>query len=98
MSDWVGTIQEATAEIERLRDELATTAREAQEFSQELNVLQADYKELEKRPPEWGNCRRGCEPSYLDTEGFCSPSCAMGGQRGEYYSVASTQEVLKAHA
>lgn len=35
------------------------------------------------RPP-WGNCLRGCPPSYLDREGFCSPACKLGAPRGEY--------------
>lgn len=35
----------------------------------------------------WGNCKRGCPPAYLDDDGFCSPSCAKGGKRGQFYSL-----------
>lgn len=42
---------------------------------------------------EWGNCRRGCPPSYLDAGGFCSPACAMGAPRGEFYTVAPLQPI-----
>jgi hypothetical protein len=36
----------------------------------------------ERLKPEWGNCKRGCVPSYLDADGYCSPQCAQGGRRG----------------
>lgn len=42
-----------------------------------------------KQPPEWGNCIRGCEPAYLDREGFCSPACHVGAPRGKYVTVAA---------
>jgi hypothetical protein len=36
---------------------------------------------------EWGNCRRGCPPAYLDKGGFCSPACALGAPRGKFVTV-----------
>jgi hypothetical protein len=32
----------------------------------------------------WGNCRRGCPPSYVDGAGYCSPACHVGAPRGEF--------------
>ncbi len=55
--------------------------------------LELALRELEdarwelKQPPEWGNCKRGCPPSYLDQEGFCSPACARGAPKGEFVTV-----------
>jgi hypothetical protein len=41
--------------------------------------------------PRWGNCRRGCPPSYLDRYGYCSPACHVGAPRGEFVTLdAST--------
>ena len=51
-----------------------------------IEELEEAREEL-KQPPEWGNCRRGCSPAYLDREGFCSPACAMGAPRGEFVTV-----------
>ena len=43
----------------------------------------------EQNRPAWGNCRNGCEPSYLDADGYCSPGCHMGSSsRGLLYSVS----------
>jgi hypothetical protein len=39
------------------------------------------------RPPVWGNCRRGCPPSYLDQDGYCSPACHLGAPRGEFVTI-----------
>jgi hypothetical protein len=41
-------------------------------------------------PPEWGNCRRGCAPAYLDRAGFCSPACKLGAPRGEFVTIIAT--------
>jgi len=40
-----------------------------------------------KQPPEWGHCRRGCAPSYLDRAGFCSPACHLGAPKGKFVTV-----------
>lgn len=42
--------------------------------------------------PRWGNCRRGCSPSYLNKNGYCSPNCERGWPRGEFVEL---QEVSK---
>lgn len=52
------------------------------------------FKEQLSKPPEWGNCRRGCPPAYLDAERFCSPGCKAGGARGQFYSVPEEKNVL----
>lgn len=53
--------------------------------------LETTRQELEdaRKPPEYGNCKRGCPPAYLDKSGFCSPACAMGAPRGEFVTLAS---------
>lgn len=48
-----------------------------------------ELNEKLKKPAEWGNCIRGCEPAYLDKEGFCSPACHVGAPRGKYVTVAA---------
>jgi hypothetical protein len=40
------------------------------------------------KPVPWGNCIRGCQPSYLDKQGFCSPACHVGAPRGEFVTLA----------
>lgn len=53
-----------------------------------LNELEEARVEL-KLPPEWGNCRRGCAPSYLDKAGYCSPACHRGAPKGKFVTVAA---------
>jgi len=53
-----------------------------------IDELEEAREEL-KQPPEWGNCKRGCPPAYLDREGFCSPACKLGAPRGEFVTVLS---------
>jgi len=43
---------------------------------------------------KWGNCRRGCEPAYLDKDGFCSPACKLGAPRGKFVTVRNTTDQL----
>ena len=45
------------------------------------------YKTVYSESVEWGNCRRGCPPSYLDTHGYCSPACRLGAPRGNYITI-----------
>jgi len=45
--------------------------------------------------PEWGGCRRGCPPAYLNGRGFCSPACELGSPRGEFVTMVPFEE---AHA
>ena len=68
------SIEEALDEIDRLNDRLDTA----------LNELE----EARLASPEWGNCKRGCAPAYLDENGFCSPACAMGAPKGEFVTYA----------
>lgn len=44
--------------------------------------------------PEWGNCIRGCPPSYLDREGFCSPACHVGAPRGEFVTAPPSPKYI----
>lgn len=63
--------------------------------SKELSDLEDKKEDLEEilancDTPEWGNCRRGCDPSYLDSAGFCSPACAVGSPtKGQFYTSPS---------
>ncbi len=52
----------------------------------DLEAELEDMKELHDNP-EWGNCRRGCPPAFINSHGFCSPACAMGAPRGEFVTV-----------
>lgn len=52
-----------------------------------IDELEEARMEL-KQPPEWGNCRRGCPPAFLDRDGYCSPACALGAPRGEFVTLA----------
>ena len=45
------------------------------------------YRSVYKNVCEWGHCRRGCPPSYLDEDGFCSPACHVGAPRGEFVTL-----------
>lgn len=56
-----------------------------------VEELLSDFEEAMESQCVWGNCRRGCHPSYLDSEGYCSPACHMGAPRGKYYTVKESQ-------
>jgi len=60
-------------QVEDLQDKLETTTAELDEANRLL-----------AKPPEWGNCRRGCPPAYLDRDRYCSPACKLGQPRGEF--------------
>lgn len=68
------------AKYGRLEERLGTTLRELD-----------DANLLLQQPPEWGNCRRGCSPAYLDREGFCSPACHWGAPKGRYVTSPEPQ-------
>lgn len=54
--------------------------------SDQINDLVKELEEAQEAktiPAEWGNCKRGCIPSYLNENGFCSPACERGQRRGE---------------
>jgi hypothetical protein len=52
---------------------------------EQIDELLEELVDQDQEPPsvEWGNCRRGCVPSYLDEEGYCSPACDRGQKKGE---------------
>jgi hypothetical protein len=52
-----------------------------------IETLKTDLREALDKPPEWGNCRRGCQESYLDPEGFCSPACHLGAPKGKWVTL-----------
>jgi hypothetical protein len=54
------------------------TGNQILEFLEELEDATFPSEEL-----TWGNCKRGCVPSYLNEKGFCSPACERGAKRGE---------------
>lgn len=86
MGDWEGSEEEAA---NRHGKELEARAEELHEVKEARDSLQAQLA----GGPEWGNCRRGCPPSYLDQEGFCSPACRLGFPRGEYVTLPKELEI-----
>jgi len=63
-------------------ESIETTTAELEEARFEMEAL-----------PEWGNCKRGCPPSYIDREGFCSPACKLGAPRGEFVTLGEMQPI-----
>lgn len=63
----------------------------AEKDSDKINELEEKLEER-RAGPEWGNCKRGCPPSYLDRDGYCSPACKLGFPRGEYVTVPRCKE------
>lgn len=74
---------------ERDVDKLETKITSLEEQVTDLEDANERIQERYARP-EWGNCCRGCPPSYLDREGFCSPACHVGAPRGEFVTLAVT--------
>lgn len=64
IADW----EEDSDKLESQRDQLMS----------DITHLEKDIAELEQREPEWGNCRRGCPPAYLNNNGYCSMACELG--------------------
>lgn len=87
MEDWRDAETDAAEEHEKKLDALSDKLHEAEEESEDLKEQMAEAS------PEWGNCKRGCPPSYLDHEGFCSPACSLGHPRGEYVTLPKLMEV-----
>lgn len=87
LKDWKGKLALTADQMEELyeawSDDLDDKDESIETATSELEDARLELKE----PPEWGNCRRGCPPAYLDRDGFCSPACAMGAPRGEFYTV-----------
>lgn len=72
---------------DRLEERLETTLKELEDANNLLTL-----------PPDWGNCRRGCPPSYLDRQGFCSPACHWGAPKGRYVTSTDAQPTQGASA
>lgn len=75
------------AKHDKLKERLETTLQELEDARLAL-----------ARPPEWGNCRRGCTPAYLDRAGFCSPACHWGAPKGRYVTSPEPQPTQGASA
>jgi|SRR5579859_4647140 len=60
---------------------------EVGEAKQELQVVTQDLYDEQQAPVEWGNCKRGCPPAYLNKKGYCSPACEMGAPRGQFVTL-----------
>jgi hypothetical protein len=65
-------------DVEKLEDKVADLEEKLQ-----------DAKSTNELAPKWGDCLRGCPPSYLDHNQFCSPACALGAPRGEFVTAAA---------
>ena len=63
--------------------------RELDKAEDHIEALQTDLREALDKPPEWGNCKRGCQESYLDPEGFCSPACHLGAPKGRWVTLGA---------
>lgn len=62
-------------------EELETDEPEASDVKDILRDWKVAEDEALAREPEYGNCIRGCLPSYLNNNGFCSPNCELGYSR-----------------
>jgi hypothetical protein len=70
----MSTSQDSEVTIKMLKERI-------RQLEKEINDLETDAL------LPWGPCRRGCPPSYLDSEGYCSPACALGAPRGEFVTL-----------
>lgn len=70
-------------DVEKLQDKVI-------KLEEQVTELEGQVEAVRERcaSPEWGNCRRGCPPAFINSRGFCSPACAMGAPRGEFVTVA----------
>ena len=69
-------------EIKSLEESYEADAKDDKDRIEELKDQVAELQQ-----PKWGNCVRGCPPSYLDVAGFCSPACKLGAPRGEFVTM-----------
>jgi len=69
---------------------------EAKVLELEEELEEIDEGEKIDPDPEWGNCRRGCPPAFINSRGFCSPACAMGAPRGEFVTLNASTVVSAA--
>lgn len=67
------------SDVLNLEEKLDKKKEEVEELEAELSRVREVYAK-----PLWGNCRRGCPPSYLDADSYCSPACHLGAPRGQY--------------
>jgi hypothetical protein len=82
-------VDDLKSQLERLHVDY----QEAQEMlidrEEQITERESEIEEFRStlaEGPEWGACRSGaCEPSYLNSEGWCSPSCALGGKKGRLF-------------
>lgn len=93
INDWRGKLSLTTEQMEELyeawRDDIDDKDESLETTRQELE----DERVESKKPPEWGSCRRGCAPAYLDRDRFCSPACKLGAPRGEFVTASSNTGV-----
>lgn len=81
--------EQADESISALYEACERDVEKLEEKVAELEDKLQDAQSTNDLPPEWGNCRRGCPPAYLDHNRFCSPACALGAPRGEFVTVAA---------
>lgn len=74
-------------------DDVMDDVTTIEELEVRIEDLEAELKVAEHaaKHPSWGDCKRGCLPSYLDREGFCSPACHVGAPRGQYVTLRRTK-------
>lgn len=61
-------------------------------LEEQVTELEGQVEAVRERyaSPEWGNCRRGCASSYINSLGYCSRACELGYPRGEFVTVCHT--------
>lgn len=84
VNDWKGKIDLTSNQMEELYEAWSDDLEDARESLETTTQELEDARTEAAAPPEWGGCRRGCPPSYLNPEGYCSPACVLGAPRGEY--------------
>jgi len=93
LKNWRDKPQVLAAEMEDLLDAWSDDLDDKDE-SIETTTAELEEARIEAaQPPEWGNCKRGCPPAYLDREGFCSPACKLGAPRGEFVTLNEMQPI-----
>lgn len=78
IDEWQHKLSASEGEMEELlrawQDDLDDAAASLETTTQEL-------EDERGKCLDYGNCKRGCPPAYLNENGFCSPNCEMGQPR-----------------
>lgn len=88
--DWLNDYELGQLAISRMDELFEAWSDDLDDKDESLETTRQELEDARleaAKPPEWGNCKRGCPPAYIDSEGFCSPACKLGAPRGEFVTL-----------